>query len=193
MSRIKRMLLVTTALLAPLAAWADIATPPNDYTGFLYRGGHYVGGGGSGRGALALIVTSICVSAGVCLLWWACCRRRTKKAVPMEYVVLTTLVISSAICLVIIFGNEASKALHTSIDSDSWPRLLYKDTQELRAEYDQKCIEYYESYEAPTNWPEVISYRLGKDAPIMRPDAPEAVTNAYLRYREELKRTRFVK
>ena len=197
MKPISRLFLLLVTLLAPLAARADIARPQNDYTGFLYNGGHYVGsvvGGAKGREWVVPILAGFCVAACFFLLGWLCMRHREKKIVPMEYVVLGILLGSAVTGAMMVFLDIGDALVAVKADSDrQWPKLLYKDTPELRSEYDRKCIEYYDSYKASTNWPSVISYKLGQDAPIMRPGAPEAVTNAYLRYRKELTRTRFVK
>ena len=191
MKRIKHILLVFTILLAPLAARADIATPPNDYTGFLYHGGHYVGsivGGSKGGERVVPILAGFCVAACFLLLVWLCMRHREKKIVPMEYVVLGILLGSAVTGGMMVFQDMGDAIVAVKEDSDhSWPKLLYNDTPELRAEYDRKCIQYYETYKASTNCSTAIRYKLVRDAPIIRPGAPEAVTNAYLRFRKELK------
>jgi hypothetical protein len=185
------------AVLAPLAVGADIAAPPNDYTRFLYRGGHYVGMGGIqvGSDVGVSILCGACVAVGIVLLAWLCTRRKSKKLLPMEYVVLAVLVGSAVTGGVLVWQNVLhglDDFAYGNGDGHLRPKLQYKDSPELRAEYDRKCIEYYNSYKASTNWPKIIMHQLGKDAPIMRPDAPEAVTNAYLRYRRELSKTVFV-
>ena len=172
--------LVFVAFLAPLMASADIVRSPNDYEAFL----HHAGNGTFASCALsgALLAILIAMPVIFCLVFRAVNNRFSKKPIVyMENVVLALLGLSLSLVVAMFFGNDFNACLSR-----------FRDSPELRAKYDRKCIEYYDSYKASTNWPKIIMHQLGKDAPIMRPDAPEAVTNAYLRYRRELAKTVFV-
>lgn len=156
-------LLVT--LLAPLAARADIVARDyhrNDYNGFLREYAERMA-------PVIFFCACVLVPLGICLLVRFINRRFGKKTmVVMEYVVLGVLGLAVSIGGWIVFGGEVSSLVGRVADSPKH-----------RAEYDQKCIDYYDTHDwSPRR------YRWENDrVPSIREGAPEAVTNAYRRYR----------
>lgn len=169
MPHFRKAAVLFIALLAPLAARADLLAyggPPNDYDNFLYENSH---------AAYLVVWFVVCLLFllgvfGLSLLERNIKRRlglKCKPFVSMEYVVLFVLCVAVCGLLGILF--EAS--------SISW-LSRFVDSPKLRAEYDQKCIDYYDTHDwSPRSWE-------NDRVPSIRDGAPEAVTNAYYwRYR----------
>ncbi|MBR4251981.1 MAG: hypothetical protein IKQ15_06770 [Kiritimatiellae bacterium] len=203
---LRPFLLPAAALLAafrPLAARADIAAPPNDYTGFLFRGRHYFSvlpQEGFGKlverhpglpGWLALGLLVFCGTVLVCLVAMARAQARgtlkplgqpNRKARWMEWGILG---------LLILWGLAAAwetLVANPGAWGSAWPPMLYFDTPRLRAEYDQECIDWYNAHRGDSTGEH--SYRYWRRIPKMREGAPEAVTNAYEAFRKSLRSER---
>lgn len=165
MKRWIRIAVVFVTMLAPFAARADIAYagPPNDYQGFLQEYAEH------SMTPVIFFCACILVPLLLCLLARFINRKFGKKPmVVMEYVVLGVLGLAGTIVGWMVFGREVSSRVGRVADSPK-----------LRAEYDQKCIDYYDTHDwSPRR------YRWESDRiPSIREGAPEAVTNAYRRYR----------
>ncbi|MBR6023022.1 MAG: hypothetical protein IK066_11480 [Kiritimatiellae bacterium] len=185
------------------AARADIAVPPNDYTGFLFRERHYFSvlpGGGFGEllerhpglpGWLALGFLVFCGTVLVLLVasaWAKVCGKTrppgkpNRKAKFVEWCIVGTL---------ILWGLAAAwETLVTgpALTGSAWPSMLYFDTPKWRAEYDRHCIDWYTRHRG--DWTGEHSYIYWRGVPRMRKGAPEAVTNAYEAFRESLRSER---
>lgn len=192
-------------LCAPaVPAWADLATPPNDYTGFLYRGGHYFSvlpEGGFGKlmdrhpGLLGWLALGFLVFCGMALVFlvaaaWAQARGRLKpigkpnrKVKCVEWFIVGSLILwgLAAVWETLVTGSAG-------LSGSAWPSVLYFDTPSLRAEYDQKCIDWYNAHRGDCTGEH--SYMYWRKVPRMRKGAPEAVTNAYEAFRKSLRSER---
>ena len=180
-------LLSAASLLAvwmgyPFAAFADIAVPPNDYTRFLHnvlpQGGFFQWWTGhAGWIALGLLVLW-----GIFLIGIAAKR---KKALPgLEYLGVGVLI---AVSLLGCFPKLYEQWTLMRTKAGCPRRMIARDTPELRAEYDRFCIEWYESWSCSDEaLPLQAPYLLGRRPPVMRPGAPEAVSNAYAVFRSKL-------
>ncbi|MBR4251987.1 MAG: hypothetical protein IKQ15_06800 [Kiritimatiellae bacterium] len=180
------VLLLAAWMGYPFAAFADIAVPPNDYTRFLHsqrppvlpQGGFFqwwtAHAGWFALGVLALW--------GVFLIGIAA--RRKKPVLGREYLALGAL---GAFSLLGFFPTLYEQWTLMRMKA-GWPRLMgARDTPELRAEYDRFCIEWYESWSCPDEaLPLQAPYLLGRRPPVMRPGAPEAVSNAHAVFRSKL-------
>lgn len=175
--------LALSALLAPLAAWGDIASwpsrwfPPNDYYGFLYRHGYYLGGRSSSGLAMSILYLEVPVAIGIGLLTWVICRYRRKKPNSKRILGMS---VSMALCvflalrvffLAIPSVNEGFSSM--GFTPPSYRLAIWIDTEEHRAEYDHYCIDDYDSNEP--------YFPHHHTPPAIRPGAPVSVTNAYLR------------
>ena len=163
--------LSAAALFAAFAAQGDMVvgpwSRPNDYQGFLRDAGNGTFASCVLSGALWAILIAMPVI--FCLVLRVVNSRFGKKPiVSMEYVVLAVLGLTSSIMAVMFFSHD----IETFVSR-------FRDSPKLRAEYDQKCIDYYDTHDwSPRR------YRWGSDRiPSIREGAPEAVTNAYRRFR----------
>lgn len=172
-------ILVAVAFLLPFlprVARADMPVPPNDYTGFLYEGGHYFPTG------MVILVACLCIPLCICL--WK--NRLFRRGVVAGKTLAATLAIEILLVVGIILFNRSRIIQAVLAPSSQWPDLHYYDTPELRAEYDRKCIDWYNAHRG--DWPGEHSYIYWRAVPRMRPGAPEAVTNAYEAFRESLRK-----
>lgn len=158
--------LSAAALFAAFAAQGDMVvgpwSRPNDYNRFLQEYAEQMT-------SVIFLCACVLVPLGICLLARFSNRRFGKKPmVVMECVVLGVLGLAGTIVGWMVFGREVSSRVGRVADSPK-----------LRAEYDQKCIDYYDTHDwSPRR------YRWESDrVPSIREGAPEAVTNAYRRYR----------
>ena len=177
--------------LVPVAALADLIgpwTPPNNYKGFLYEHGYFVGEGLSPvwRG---IVYYGIPVFLGSCLLLWVVSRIR-KRPFPKniwEYVVLWAIIVftvSGGVSWFLIKVRQGMMVVMGAAPPE-YSFAIFLDTEEHRAEYDRKCIDYFEQWEFPESLARNAPYRVGRSVPEIRPGAPMSVTNAYLKYREK--------
>lgn len=198
-SPLRPLLLSAAALLAgfrPLAARADIAAPPNDYTGFLFHGGHYFSvlpGNAFGKLdpqlALSLAMGTLVICGVLLLVLLVVASVRTigrLRGKPgrngLKWIALGLLIA----CWGLVAAWELlwTRSPVRDMSGSEWPPMHYLDTPELRGEYDQKCIDWYNAHRG--DWPGDHSYIYWRNVPRMRPGAPEAVTNAYEAFRESL-------
>lgn len=213
MKHIKQMLLITFALLAPLAARADMIywTPPNTYEGFLYDRGYSREIVKDISSNAVLYGLPICIGMTVVAVLFL---RMRKKRFPKAK---TAIVVLIFICVAVGLGVDMIKYLANDND-DRKPVLFMRgpppdyspvyldDTDEHRAEYDRYCIQWYDSWELsrsgdildeePLNhggchvesWIRRYdgTYIRDPGPPDMRKGAPEAVINAYQKFKEKL-------
>lgn len=198
--------------MAAAAAWADIATPPNDYTGFLYRGGHYatdVAGDAKGLGNdteeiapdvfwTAVLCVGICFAlpVGIVLVKNSCFRSGVRSWNSIVVAILLEAVLAGFFLFcgkqfrymlrVLSVPPDEVKTVVARRRDDRWPDLRYHDTPELRAEYDRFCIDWYNAHRGDCTGEH--SYIYWRRVPEMRKGAPEAVTNAYEAFRKSLNR-----
>lgn len=178
------------ALLAPFAASADLIgpwTPPNNYKGFLYEHGYFVGGGLSSvwRGILCY---GLPVFLGGCLLFWVVSRLRKHQfpKILWEYVVLWAMIVFTVSGGVPYLSDKVLRSMvFMGVAPPEYSLAIFLDTPEHRTEYDQRCIDYFEQWEFPESVARVAPYRVGRYVPEIRPGAPASVTNAYLKYLEK--------
>ena len=182
MNRIKRIFLVTIALLVPFAARADLAYegPPNDYTGFLFRHGYYRWGGpsnaisGFGRPLVFVVVGGIILLAVRCFLFSS--SKKAKMVVACSFAVF---LVAAAIVTSVQISREHGTMVEDPLFR-GWPDKEYKDTPPHRAEYDAYCLQIYGSWSySGGKW-----YAFQKEVPKPRKDAPEEVKESYRRLHE---------
>lgn len=190
MKRIKHTLLVATAILAPLAALADLVgpwAPPNNYKGFLYKHGYFVGGGLSPvwRG---ILYCGLPVFLGGCLLFWIG-SRLSKRPFPKnlwEYGILWAMIVFTVAGGVPYLWEQLQRSMVVmGAAPPEYSLAILLDTEEHQAEYDQSCIDYFEQWDFPEDLARAAPYRVARDAPEIRPGAPQSVTNAYVKFLEK--------
>ena len=157
MKRINRMLLVATAVLAPLAARADLVgpwSPPNNYEGFLYRNGYCFSSISILLGGCFFGIFAIAVFIGCCVLTWVFCRLRGRRMPSIKTRFAMALGISAVVGAVAFsirsFREGFSIMSRVVSESGHSPPAAFshlRDTPSHRAEYDKYCIDWYDNWE----------------------------------------------
>lgn len=198
MSRWVRCLTVTrswkTALVAGFvlfaactAARAGVFAPPNDYTGFLFRGRHYLRVIPRNTWEFAVVVSCLALLPACSTASWLRSRRFPDSGGRSARRANVLAVCSMA--LELLWGLAAGWEFVRTHPwnyawTPHWPRVHYIDTPKHRSEYDQFCIDWYNAHQGGGTG------RPPFGVPVMRKGAPEAVTNAYEAFRESLRSER---
>jgi len=177
-------------------ARADIAAPPNNYTGFLFHGGHYFSvlpGNAFGKMepqlAFSLAMGTLVICGVLLLALFVIAGVRTIGRLngkpcrkDLKWIVAGILIA----CWGLVAAWELlwTRSPARNMLGSEWPPMHYLDTPRLRAEYDQECIDWYNAHRGDSTGEH--SYRYWRRIPKMREGAPEAVTNAYEAFRKSL-------
>ena len=178
MKRWLQIAVVFITMLAPVAAWADLAYdgPPNDYIGFLFRNGYYRGGGVS-RIWLPL---GLAIAGGIVLAFVKfLLPSASKRGKVVLSCILTVVLVAATSLFVLRISREFERMAQVPL-FHGWPDKTYRDTPKHRAEYDAYCLSEYKG-----KGPQQDFYWFHKNIPIPRRDAPEAVLKDYNRIYEE--------
>lgn len=175
-------------------ARSDIAAPPNDYTGFLYKGGHYLKAGGCfSADTLWMSFVCICLALPVGMALFK--NRFFRRGIlSWKAIVLAVLFEAAMSVVILVFGDSIRASLGLMPAGDGivyghhWPALRYRDTPRLRAQYDRFCIDWYNAHRGA--YLDRYEYMFWRKVPEMREGAPEAVTNAYEAFLKSLRSER---
>ena len=173
--------LAFVALLTPLAAWADIASPPNDYAHFSlsqHPSLHSPLDVVAGPLAILVIVAAITTLCLLAVVVFRIAKRRPVRAALAWTGVALGAAIGSFLGL-----RETSvwKVMVMAIQADpsgSFRPSPDPDTPERQAAFDRMCIEWYDTWEPS----EVPLYMWGRHAPIPRDGAPQEVHDSHSRF-----------
>lgn len=173
--------LVFVTLLVPLAARADIASPPNDYAHFSLTQNsslHSPLDTVAGPLAILVIVAAITILCLLAVVVFRIAKRRPVRAA----LAWTGVALGAAICSFLgLRETSAWKEMIKAILADpigDFRPSPDPDTPERRAAFDRMCIEWYDTWE-PSDLP---LYMWGRHAPIPRDGAPQEVHDSHSRF-----------
>lgn len=191
MKHINRIFLVAFAILAPLAALADIApTPPPGYREFLFSRGYFDDSTvemSSGLPMPLVFMATVFLGLSVVFLLLSSKRKRIVKIAFRTVSFSLLMAVGLLSCHIVLFhvASEAQERANvakivTKGYGEFAPEMNYKDSASHRKEYDKYCMEQYEKLSCG----DFNGYHILQSAPLPREDAPDKVKESYKKLRD---------
>jgi hypothetical protein len=184
MKHINRILLVATAVLAPLAARADLAPmPPPGYQSFLFEQGYFH----TPLNLSALPKPLVLMEVGCLVLFvvfWLLSLKRKRivkisfRTVSVFLLIVVGILAYHTVNSCNVLWKEQRK--HIEILGHSATDIEYRDSAAHRKKYDKYCMKQYEKLSRG----DFDGYHVLQSAPLPRKDAPDKVKEAYKKLRD---------